>query len=182
MSFEHTIFRGGSTSVLALVCALALPGGAEAGIKCWTNSEGVRECGNAVPPEYAQGEHTEQSKGGLVVKKQTRSRTQEEVAAERERQAAAAEAKAAAAAKAAKRAKADRVLLDTFSSEDDLVLARDGQLRVPDLLGIVLHPAGLRIDLAELALRHRDDATLRVEHDAARAGGALVEGEQVGHR
>ncbi len=132
MSFEHTIFRGGSTSVLAsalaLVCTLALPGGAEAGIKCWTNSEGVRECGNAVPPEYAQGEHTEQSKGGLVVKKQTRSRTQEEVAAERERQAAAAEAKAAAAAKAAKRAKADRVLLDTFSSEDDLVLARDGQL------------------------------------------------------
>ncbi len=132
MSFEHTIFRGGNTSVLAsalaLACALALPGGAAAGIKCWTNSEGVRECGNTVPPEYAQGEHTEQSKGGLVVKKQTRSRTQEEVAAERERQAAAAEAKAAAAAKAAKRAQTDRVLLDTFSSEDDLVLARDGQL------------------------------------------------------
>lgn len=111
-----------------LACLLALPGTAAAGIKCWTNSEGVRECGNAVPPEYAQGEHVEKSSSGIVKKTQQRSRTREEVVAERERRAAEAKAKAAAAAAAAERAKADRVLLDTFSSEDDLVLARDGQL------------------------------------------------------
>jgi hypothetical protein len=63
-------------------------------------------------------------------------------------------------------------------------LLRGRELRGPDLLRIVFDPARLRIDLAELALRHRDDAALAVEHDAARARGALVEGEQkvlVGH-
>jgi hypothetical protein len=45
----------------------------------------------------------------------------------------------------------------------------------------VLDPAGLREDLAELALR---DATHRaglVEDDGARAGGALIEGEDDFH-
>jgi len=128
MSFDHRILRGRSSGLVALACALALPLAAEAGIKCWTNKEGVRECGNSVPPEYAQGEHVEKNKSGLVVKKQERSRTHEELAAERERRAADAKAKADAKAAAEQRAKADRVLLDTFSSEDDLVLARDGQL------------------------------------------------------
>lgn len=108
--------------------ALALPVGAEAGIKCWTNDEGVRECGNAIPPEYAQREHIEKSKSGTVLRKQERSKTKEEIVAARAREAEEAKAKALAAEAATKRAAADRVLLDTFSSEDDLVLARDGQL------------------------------------------------------
>jgi hypothetical protein len=58
-------------------------------------------------------------------------------------------------------------------------LARHGELRRPDLLGVVLHPAGLRKVLGELALRQRGDAAVAVEDDGARAGGALVEGEQV---
>lgn len=124
MSQGHRIIR--RATLLAL--ALALPHGAEAGIKCWTNGEGVRECGNAVPPEYAQTEHVEKSKSGVVVRKQERSKTAAEVAAERERKLIEAKDKAAAADVARKRAAADRVLLDTFSSEDDLVLARDGQL------------------------------------------------------
>ncbi len=127
MSFDQRFLRGRPWHLVTLACALALPLVADAGIKCWTNKEGVRECGNTVPPEYAQGEHVEKSKNGLIVKKQERSRTQEELVAERERQAAAVKAKAEAKAAAAERAKADRVLLDTFSSEDDLILARDGQ-------------------------------------------------------
>ncbi|MCC7120109.1 MAG: hypothetical protein IT493_01015 [Gammaproteobacteria bacterium] len=127
MSFEQSVFRGWHAMALVLACVL-LPGAAQAGIKCWTNGEGVRECGNTVPPEYAQGEHEEKSKSGLVVKKQPRSRTRAEIVAERERRVADAKAKAEAQAAAAERAKADRVLLDTFSSEDDLILARDGQL------------------------------------------------------
>lgn len=112
-----------------LLAALALqPLGAHAGIKCWTNKEGVRECGNTVPPEFAQGGHEEKRANGIVLRKQERSKTAQEVAAEREKLAAEAQAKAESAAAAAKQAAADRVLLDTFSSEDDLMLARDGQL------------------------------------------------------
>ncbi len=97
-------------------------------IKCWTNREGVRECGDVVPPEYAQGAHEEKSASGIVLRKHAPSKTPEEIAAERERREAEARAEAAAQGAARKQAAADRVLLQTFSSEDDLELARDGQL------------------------------------------------------
>ena len=60
-------------------------------------------------------------------------------------------------------------------------LARRGQLRLPDLLGVMFHPARLREDLAELALRHGHHAALVIEDDAAGTGGALVQGQEVGH-
>ena len=56
---------------LLLSGALATPF-ANAGIKCWTNKDGVRECGNAVPPEYAQQGHTVKDKQGLTRKTTTR--------------------------------------------------------------------------------------------------------------
>ena len=57
-----------------------------------------------------------------------------------------------------------------------------GDLRRPDLLRIVLDPAGLRKDLLELALRDAGDGAVVIEEDGARAGGALIEGEDVLHR
>ena len=59
--------------VSLLACALAalavalLPLPASAGIKCWTNDDGVRECGNTVPPKYAQKAHRELT--GVLKKK-----------------------------------------------------------------------------------------------------------------
>ena len=60
-------------------------------------------------------------------------------------------------------------------------LACRGQLRAPDLNRVMLDPARLGVDLRQLLLRQRDDVASRIEHDAAGTGGALVEGEQVGH-
>ena len=60
-------------------------------------------------------------------------------------------------------------------------LARRGELDAPDFQGIVLHPARLGVDLGQFLLRHRHGVATGVEHDAAGAGGALVEGKQVGH-
>ena len=54
-------------------------------------------------------------------------------------------------------------------------------LRAEDLLRVVLDPAGLGEDLAELLLSRGARAPMLVEHDGARAGRALVEGEQVAH-
>jgi hypothetical protein len=50
-------------------------------------------------------------------------------------------------------------------------------LRGPDLLRVVLDPAGAGEMLRELALRGRDDVAVVVEQDGERAGRALVEGE-----
>ena len=112
-----------------VLAALALYSiGPLATIKCWTNKEGVRECGDIVPPEYAHGAHEEKSASGVLVRKHAPSKTPGQIAAERERLEAEARAQSIAQEAARKQAAADRVLLQTFSSEDDLELARDGQL------------------------------------------------------
>ena len=52
-------------------------------------------------------------------------------------------------------------------------------LRRPDLLWVVLDPPRARKDLGELLLRNRHDRAVVIEHDGARARGALVESEYV---
>lgn len=113
----------------AIVTLAAAPGGSAAGqpkssMKCWTNRDGVRECGNAVPPEYIQQGHTKLNAQGVEVGQQGRAKTSEEIQAEKRDVALKQEEER----KAKELAAANRVLLDTFSSEDDLVFAREGQL------------------------------------------------------
>jgi hypothetical protein len=106
------------------LCALSAVSLADARIKCWTNNEGVPECGNSVPPEFAQRGFEEKSAGGVTVDSTESARTVADLEAERRLKQQEAEAAALAREQAAR----DRVLLDTFSSEDDLLLARDGQI------------------------------------------------------
>ena len=58
--------------------SLLTPITTHARFKCWTNSDGVRECGENVPPEYAQQGHEEINKLGITVDKQERAMTEEE--------------------------------------------------------------------------------------------------------
>ncbi len=113
-----------------LLAAIAPP--AHAKIVCWKNKEGVRECGNAVPPEYAQQSVERKSGMGVTVEKTERALTAEELAREREererRRAEEEERKRLAAEQARK----DRVLLQTFSTEEDLMLTRDGKVAAID--------------------------------------------------
>ncbi|MCZ6719806.1 MAG: hypothetical protein V3S73_08660 [Gammaproteobacteria bacterium] len=110
--------------ILVLVTGLSPSPPAHARIKCWTNKDDVRECGNVVPPEYSQKGHEELSDQGIVIDRKERAKTPEEL--EEERRLAAIQAEEDR--KARKKEIADRVLLDTFASEDDLVLAQDGKL------------------------------------------------------
>jgi len=112
-----------SILILFLLCsAFALS--AQARIKCWKNKDGVRECGNTIPPEYSQQSHEELNKQGIVTEKSRRARTEEELQAERE----AARKAVAEKRKARQQAIKDKVLLDTFSTEDDLLMTRDGKI------------------------------------------------------
>jgi len=110
------------TFFIAVLCGWGAA--VEAKIKCWTNNEGVRECGNSVPPEFAQGGYQEKSAGGVTVDSIGRAKSLEELEAER----ALDKERAAAALLESEKAAKDRVLLDTFSTEDDMVFARDGQI------------------------------------------------------
>ncbi len=120
----------GSLITLILV---ALAGNAmtvSAGIKCWTNKDGVRECGDRLPPEYAQGGHEEISGSGVKVKVTARAKTPEELEEAKRLAAHKAEQERIARAQAAKQLARDQVLLQTFTTEEDLLLARDGKVAV----------------------------------------------------
>lgn len=127
----------GAATRLAAVLLLGLGLGlgsrdAHAGIKCWTNKDGVRECGNVVPPEYAQRGHKEVSDQGITTRELARAKSAEEVEAERM-----AAVQAELDAKEAERlgrleASRDRVLLDTFTTEGDLLITRDAKLGAID--------------------------------------------------
>jgi hypothetical protein len=96
----------------------------EADIKCWTTRDGIRECGNTVPAEYAQQSHKELDKHGIVIKQQAQAKTREEIEEEKRL----AEIKKHEELKVKEQAHADRLLLDSFSSEDDILLTRDGRI------------------------------------------------------
>jgi hypothetical protein len=114
-----------STFIIMLtLTGLTLPGSVQARMKCWTNNDGVRECGDAVPPEYAQKGHQELGKGGLVRDETERAKTEEELA-EQERldKIQAKEDRELAAQK-----EKDDILLKTFSNVEDIERARDERL------------------------------------------------------
>ena len=119
-------------ALVALVAVL-LPVSASAGIKCWTNDEGVRECGNAVPPEHAQKGHRALTAQGITVSTTSRAKTKDELRTERAQAARVAAIRAEEARTAREREMHDRVLLRTFTSENDLIMAHEGQVASIDL-------------------------------------------------
>jgi len=117
------------TSLFAgFLLATGTPDVSAAKIKCWTNKDNVRECGNVVPPEYAQKGHKEISKQGMTVTTQSRAKTPEEIEQERLEE----ERKARERAIAEEQARRDRVLLATFTTEDDMLLSHQGKVAAID--------------------------------------------------
>ena len=94
--------------------------------KCWTNNEGVKECGSYVPPEYSQKRIETRSEQGRVVEVKDRAKTEAELA-EIERLA---KLKEIEDAKIAEQKKQDDILLKTFSNERDINMLRDSKIRV----------------------------------------------------
>ena len=107
----HALFMG---------VALLLSPLAQAKFACWTNHEGYKECGNSVPPEFAQKRtETFDSRGVKTeVKEKAKSRAQYEFEQEEAANKAAAEAEAARLQKI--QDEKDRVLLSTFSLVEDI--------------------------------------------------------------
>jgi hypothetical protein len=107
--------------ILLSLSGLTLSSSVQARMKCWTNNEGVRECGDKVPPEYSQKGHEELGKSGLVREKTDRAKNDEEMAEQRRLD----KNKAEEDKLAAKQKKEDDILLKTFSNVEDIERARD---------------------------------------------------------
>ena len=115
-------FRLSSLIIVIIMCSMAIP--AQARIVCWTNKEGVKECGDKVPPEYAELGHKELDKRGFVVDETAREKTDEELAEEKRQY----EIQAEQEQLAQEAARRDKILLDTFSNVDDIEMTRDGKI------------------------------------------------------
>ena len=117
------ILRGSLLAVITLgLVVLSVP--AQARIKCWENSDGVRECGENVPPEYSQKSHKKISRHGVTIEETDRAKTEEE-RAEEERLVTIQEEEER---KKADIEKQDKMLLDTYSNTYDIQLTSDGKV------------------------------------------------------
>lgn len=115
----------GSTLPLLLAALLTAP--AQAGLYKWVDAEGNVHYGDRPPPNAKTG-HTRYNAQGVAVESQAPALTAEQrEAAERTKR----EAREAAERESQRRHR-DRVLLETFTTERDLLLARDDRIGALD--------------------------------------------------
>ena len=101
---------------------------AQAKMYKWVDENGQMHFGDKIPPQYQVKEHQELNEHGVVTKHKEAAKTPQQKAEERrlerERKKLAAEEK--------KKKQRDRVLLDTYTTERDLIVARDSRLEAVD--------------------------------------------------
>ncbi len=119
---------------------------AQAKMYKWVDDEGQMHFGDKIPPKYLVKEHDELNEQGVQVKHKAAAKTPEEKAAERRLRY---EQKKAALIEKRKKQR-DRVLLDTYTTERDLIVARDSRLDA----------VGSQIQLAENIIR---DSNKKIE-------------------
>jgi hypothetical protein len=95
----------------------------------WVDEEGNVHYTDKIPPAQVERGHQELSKDGVKTREVPRAKTKEEVERERELKQLRMEQQRLIEMQKAE----DRVLLRTFRSEDDLLLARDGKLAAIDV-------------------------------------------------
>ncbi len=112
--------------LLVLACALHTP--AWGRIKCWTDADGNRECGDKVPPEYSQQGHEVRDEEGLVVERVDKAATAEEIDQLKQQQQQDEEARRQAEIQK----RMDEVLLRTFADESDITRSQNDKVQTLD--------------------------------------------------
>ena len=119
-----------STLVLSFVLlAVALSSASAAKFYRWQDAEGNWHYTDTLPPEQVKREHTRIDNRGVQVEQVKRAKTDEERAQEAEIE----RLRKKQQLLIEKQQAEDRVLLRTFRSGDDIIMARDGKLRAVDL-------------------------------------------------
>jgi hypothetical protein len=138
---------------LLTVSALALAANGPKLYK-WVDKNGVTHYGSTIPPEYAGQQSEQLDAQGNVVKTQEAQKTPEQIAAEQKAQQEVDRQTQAVAAKQAH----DKVLLDTYTSTNDMNRDRDSKLASIDAQINVFNGtiSGLQTTLADLQDRSNE--------------------------
>ncbi len=115
------------TGYLCLITLLLPASAAMAGsIKCWTNKDGIRECGYSVPPEYSQKRIEIMNERGIKVGVKEAAKTKEQLAEEARLE----KLKQEELRRQEERRLQDSILLNTFTTERDLKISYDDKIEV----------------------------------------------------
>jgi len=147
--------------VVVLMTLASLPAGAGT-IKKWVDERGVTHYGDTIPPQYVNQGSTEMSSQGIVVKKNERAMTLEERKALEEERVRQQEAQQ----KDMEQQRRDKALLNTYTSEKEIDLARDRNMQ----------QAEVQTKSAELRLKQVDERLARLHRQAE---GATKSGKPV---
>jgi hypothetical protein len=156
MEFLENDMRLMTTFMLLALASLPAQAGT---IKKWVDERGVTHYGDSIPPQYVDKSSSEISAQGIVVKKHERAATAEERKAledEKQRQQEAQQ-------KEQEQQRRDRALLNTYTSEKEIDLARDRNLQQAE---VQRKSAELRITQVEERL-----AKYQRQASAVKAGG-----------
>jgi len=107
-----------------LLLSLMLGQPSLAGFYKWVDEEGNVHYSDKIPPSAVRNPHAKLDERGLVIERKERAKTPEEIAREAELKRLREEQQRMLEEQKAR----DKVLLNTFRSEDDILLARDGKL------------------------------------------------------
>jgi hypothetical protein len=91
----------------------------------WVDDSGQTRYGDRIPPQYAKKSNETLNKQGVVVGSKAAAKTREQIAAEQQL----AETKAEQERKRQEQTHKDRILLDTFTNEDEMILTRNGKIQ-----------------------------------------------------
>ncbi|MBU1192120.1 MAG: DUF4124 domain-containing protein [Gammaproteobacteria bacterium] len=135
------------TAIAIAVCAMGYAQAAEKSGRLykWTDENGKVHYGDMIPPQYAKQERKVLNDQGVEVKTLDAAKTPEQLAEEERLTAQRLEQERIAADQASH----DRMLLATFTTEDDMVMTRDGKISAIDG---VLRVTRDRIEKIELSL------------------------------
>jgi len=114
--------------LFASLLAMSATPAMAAKIKCWTNDDGIRECGNYVPQDQVYKKIDVVNEHGQVVDIEHRAKTREELVKEREQK----RKQKQAERKKAERKRQDLILVRTYASEEDISYSLNSKVKAID--------------------------------------------------
>lgn len=136
---------------LALSSAFMFPAAHAGKLYKWVDENGQIRYGDRIPPQYARKSNETLNQQGITVDHQEAAKSPEQIAAEQRLE----EARLAAERVQQEQDRKDRILLDTFTNEDEMVLTRDGKIEAIEAIIRVTNgrTEKLKLRLSELKTR-----------------------------
>jgi hypothetical protein len=121
-----TLARIKQLSVVGLctIAALSVTPTQAGKLKKWVDENGQTQYGDRIPPQYSKQSSQTLNNQGVVIQTRAAAKTPEQIAEEQR----IAELKASEERSRQEQARKDRILLDTFTNEDEMIMTRDGKV------------------------------------------------------